>query len=99
QLHHLLLVPVDQRRDQRLLAGEVLIQRADADACDMRNPVGAGAVVAFLDQNASGRFEQRTDSGARSLLRGRFSKVSSQSRGHIPPVQMRVYTYERSLIF
>jgi len=61
QLHDLLLVTVDQRRDQRLLARKILIQRPDADAGDIRNPVGARTVVAILYKNASGRSEQRID--------------------------------------
>ena len=36
---------------------------------DCRNLVGTGLVVAFLHQNASGRFHKGIDGQARSLLR------------------------------
>ena len=70
QLRNLLRMAVDNRRDQRLLAREVLVQRTDTDAGHLGNPVGARAVIAFLHQNASSRFQERIDGCARSLLRG-----------------------------
>ena len=61
QLQHFVHVTVDNGRHQRLLAGEILVERTDADAghgCDF---VGTGPVIAFLRQNASGRFQERID--------------------------------------
>jgi hypothetical protein len=63
-LRQFLRVALDDGRDQRLLAREVLVERADADAGHGRDLVGARPVVAFLDQNASSRFDKRIDSQA-----------------------------------
>ena len=52
---------VDDGRDQGLLAREVLVQGTDTDAGDLGDPVGAGPVIAFVGQNASGRFQKRID--------------------------------------
>jgi hypothetical protein len=57
-------VAVDHGGDERLLAGEILVERADADAGDLGDPVGAGLLEAFPDQNASGCLDQRVDGGA-----------------------------------
>src|SRR3546814_2040481 len=44
--HHLLLVAIDDRGYQCVLAWEVLVERADADAGFLGDPVGVGEVVA-----------------------------------------------------
>ncbi|KYF67700.1 hypothetical protein BE15_26865 [Sorangium cellulosum] len=73
-IHHLLHVAVDDGGHQRLLAGEVLVERADADARRERDLVRAGRVVPLLRQNASGRREQRVDGQLRPLLGGEFPR-------------------------
>ena len=65
-------VALDDGGYERLLAGEVLVKRTDTHTRHFRDAVGAGLVEAFLDENASGRFDQRVDRRARSLLRGDF---------------------------
>ena len=61
-LRNFLHMAVDNSRYQRLLAREVLVQRTDADARNLGNSVGARSNVAFLEQNASSRFQERIDS-------------------------------------
>jgi len=63
-LRQILGVPLNDGRHQRFLAGEVLIERADADAGCCRDSVGARSVIAFLDQNASSCFDERIDGRA-----------------------------------
>jgi hypothetical protein len=46
-LHHFVVVALDNGCDQRLLAREVLIKRSDADTGDLRNPICARAIVSF----------------------------------------------------
>jgi hypothetical protein len=64
EAHDLLVVTVDHGGDERLLAGKILVERADADAGDFGDAVGAGFLKAFADQNASSRLDQRVDGGA-----------------------------------
>jgi hypothetical protein len=78
----LLQVPVDEGRDERVLAGKVLVERADVDAGDLGDAVGAGAVVAFAKQNASSGVEQRGDGGARALLGRLFPRTGLGSGAH-----------------
>ena len=89
-LRQFLRVALDDGRDQRLLAREVLVERTDADAGHGRNFVGARPIVAFLDQNASSRFEKRFDGEAGPLLRGRLSGICLRSPGHAHRPGMRV---------
>jgi arsenite methyltransferase len=86
-----LRVSLDNGRDQCLLAGEVLVERADADAGRGRDLVGARPGVALFDQNASSRFDKRFDGGARSLLGGYLSGSFLLPAGHVPIPRMRVY--------
>jgi hypothetical protein len=60
-LRNFLRMAVNDRRYQRLLAREVLVQRTDTDAGHLGNPVGARPVIAFLHQNASSRFQKCID--------------------------------------
>ena len=68
QLQDFPVVARNQRRHQRLLVREVLVERADAHAGDRGYAVGAGAIVAFPHENASGGVEQRLDHRPRALL-------------------------------
>lgn len=62
--HDLLVVPLNHGGDEGLLAWEILIERAGADAGYFRDAVGAGLLKTFADQNASSRFDQGVDGGA-----------------------------------
>src|SRR5215510_5524303 len=75
---------IDDGGDERLLAGEILIERADAHAGLLGDPVGAGAIEAFPDENASGCFDQCIDRRTRPLLRGFFSGIREWSARHLP---------------
>ena len=81
-LEQFLRVALDDGRDQRLLAREILVERADADAGHGGDLVGARPIVALFHQNASGRFDERIDRGARTSLRGAFSWIGLRSTGH-----------------
>ena len=81
---HLVDVPLDERRDQRLLAREVLVERADADAGGVGDAVGAGAVVAFLDEDASSRREDDLDRLLRAGLNGIFPRRGARSGHGVP---------------
>jgi len=52
---------VNSRRNQRLLAREVLAKRTDADSRDVGDFVGVRPVVSFVQRNASSRFEKGID--------------------------------------
>ena len=69
QLEHFPIVARDERRHERLLVGEILIERADADAGHRGNPVGAGAIVSLPRENTSSCVQQRLHRRLRSLLR------------------------------
>src|SRR5262249_8747675 len=58
-LHDVLIVTIDDGGNERLLAGEVLVERPDADARHFGDAVGAGSVETLADQNASSRFDER----------------------------------------
>ena len=89
-LRQVLRVSLNDGRNQCLLAGEVLVERADADAGRGGDPVGARPGEAFLDQNASSCFDKRVDGRARSLLRGNLSWSFLRSAGHARIPGMRV---------
>lgn len=80
--HDLLLVAVDHGGDERLLARKILIERADADAGDLGDAVGARLFKTLPDQNASSRLDQRVDRGAGSFLRGIFPRCCRRFAGH-----------------
>jgi hypothetical protein len=84
------VVTLDHGGDERLLAREILIERADADAGDFGNPVGARLLKTFANQNASGCLDQRVDGGAGSLLQGIFPGVCRRLARHGLVVRMRV---------
>src|SRR5271156_2773604 len=90
---------VNDRRYQRLLAWEVLVERTDTDAGHLGNPVGARPVIAFLDQNASSRFQKRVDRWPRPFLRGRVSWICLQFLRHMHVPGMRVYNMSDHLYF
>src|SRR5580693_7924007 len=69
-LHDLLIVTIDDGDDERLLAGEILVERTDAHARHLRDPIRAGLVESLAGENASGRFDERAHRRARSALRG-----------------------------
>ena len=54
--------------DQGLLVGEVLVQRADGDACPRCNRIGIEPVPTTLDENPSSGLQQRGDRVARTVL-------------------------------
>jgi hypothetical protein len=90
--HDLVVVTVDHGGDEGFLAREVLIERTDADACDLRDAVGARLLEAFLDQNASSRLDQRVDGGARTRLRGIFPRICRRLARHglaVPNASMK----------
>lgn len=60
-LHDVLIVMIDDGGNERLLAGEILVERADADARHLGDAVGAGSVETLPDQNASCRFNKRVN--------------------------------------
>src|SRR5690606_16270269 len=76
---HELSVPPEQVLDQasrhRLLGREVLVQAADADAGDLRHPVGGEAVRPLALQNASRRLQDRRHRGPSSRLHRAFSRI------------------------
>src|SRR5262249_40590037 len=74
-LAELIAVPVDHRGNERVLAGEILIEGADAHAGLIRDAVGARPIEAFPHQNASSRFDQRIDRRARAFLRGMLAGI------------------------
>ena len=55
---------IDDGAHERLLAGIILIKRADAHARHFGDAVGAGLVETLPHQNASGRFDKRVNRGA-----------------------------------
>ena len=57
----LLIMMIDDGGNERLLAGEILVERADADARHFSDAVGAGSVETLPDQNASCRFNKRVN--------------------------------------
>src|SRR5579871_2085344 len=69
QLYRLLGVAINHRGHERLLAWKILVERADADARRVGNPIGARAIVSILHKNASSRFKKRIHRQARALLR------------------------------
>lgn len=77
-----LRMALDDGRDQRFLAREILVERANADAGDGRNPVGARPFVTLLRQNASSRFDKGVDGRARPALAAVFSGLCLSSTGH-----------------
>jgi hypothetical protein len=79
---HLGDVVLDQRGDERLLAGKVLVQRADADACRERDAIGAGAVIAFVDEHAGGRLDDRVDRGLGASLAGATAGRRGRNGAH-----------------
>src|SRR5262245_565163 len=82
-LHELPVMPLDDGADQRVFAGEILVERAHADACLLRDPVRARRIETLLDQNASSRFDQRIHGGTGPLLRGVFSGLCERSARHL----------------
>jgi len=79
---HLVLVAPEQRRDQRLLRREVLVERADRHAGGLRDLVGRRPIEAVLDQKASGRLEDRIDGRARPGLNRGFAWRGAGLAGH-----------------
>ena len=55
----ILIATIDDGGNERLLARKILVKRTDADPGQFSDPVGAGPVETFPDQNASGRFNKR----------------------------------------
>ena len=94
-LHDLLIVAIDDGGDERLLAGEILVERTDAHARYLRDAVGAGLVESFTDENASGRFHQRVHRRARSLLRSAFPGIGGRFSRHVPRHQCE---YQKRMI-
>jgi hypothetical protein len=90
RLPDLLLMALDDGGDECLLAGKILVERADAHPRHFRDAVSAGLVEAFLDQNASSRFHQCIDRSARSLLGGDFPGFCKRFAGHFSMPSMRV---------
>src|SRR5262249_16716447 len=80
----------DHGGDQRLLAGEVLVERSDAHPGNFRDAIGAGLVETFLHQNASGRLDQAVHGRARSLLSGEFPGLDEGFARHFLVRPMRV---------
>jgi hypothetical protein len=60
-LHDFMVVTLDDRNDERLLAGKILIQRTHADARLLGDVIRARLIETFPDQNASGCFDQGVD--------------------------------------
>lgn len=59
--HEVVLVPIDHGRNERLLAGKILIERTDAHARLLSDAIGAGSIKTLSHQNASGSFDKRID--------------------------------------
>jgi hypothetical protein len=74
---------IDDGGDERLFARVILVKRANAHARHLSNPVGAGFVETFPDQNASCRFNQRVNRRAGSLLRGVFPGCRRRLARHV----------------
>jgi hypothetical protein len=55
------VVTIDHGGNERLFARVILVKRANAHSRDFGDPVGAGSVEAFPDQNASCRFNKRVN--------------------------------------
>src|SRR5207253_3107330 len=87
--HHVLRVALDERGDERLLAGEILIQRAHADAGGLGDFVRARVVVPLLDEDARGGGEDRVDGGAGALLARLFAGLGRGAGGHRRPREGR----------
>ena len=60
-VHELLVMAIHDGSNQRLLAGEILIQRANTHARLLSDTVGAGFVESLREQNASSRLDQGVD--------------------------------------
>jgi uncharacterized damage-inducible protein DinB len=80
--HDLLVVTIDDRSHQSLLAGEVLVERAYAHARHGGDVVGAGLVEPLPYQNASCSLKKRVNGVARALLRRGFPRVCVHLSGH-----------------
>src|SRR6185503_7718391 len=83
-------VTLDDGGHERLLAGEILVERADAHPRHLRNAVGAGIVETMPDENASGRLNQRVHRRARTFLSGGFPGFCDGSARHFSTPSMRV---------
>ena len=64
-----------------VLAGEVLVEGADANPGGLRDTVRRRSGVPAADENASSRFEDGLDHFARTRLFWRFSRAGAGSRG------------------
>src|SRR5204862_7135592 len=69
-------VTLVQRREDGALVGEVLVDRSDADARDLGDPVGRDRVEAIALQELDSRVEHRLHGVPRPLLRGLTPGVS-----------------------
>src|SRR5262249_8470008 len=67
--------------DDLLLAPEVLVQRADADACALCDPVGRELRVPVLDEDPSRGLDHGVERGECPLL----LRLSTVRIGHRPP--------------
>ncbi len=80
------------RRDQRLAVREILIERADADACPFGNAIGRHPREAVLHQNASGGVPEWLRQ-ARAIVPAAVFSVHRQRLARQPrhPPRMRFY--------
>lgn len=75
---------LDQRGQQRLLAGEVLIQRADAHAGDLRDAVGGRAIEPDLADDASRGLEDHVDRDPGTPLFRGLARVDGHAQLRVP---------------
>ena len=68
-------VLLEEDRENRLLVGEVLVERSDRDPGAVGDVVGGGPDVALLLENASSGLHDLSDGEARPALGGPFSRA------------------------
>ena len=72
---HLLEAPCAEHREDRLAAREELVERADADACALRDPIRRDVRELDLVQEPSAALENRVERDARARLARPFSRL------------------------
>ena len=70
-------VLVHERDEDRVLVGEVLVERADRYPGPLGDPVGGPGGVALTLENLSSRFEDRLDGRPRSRLLGELARLEA----------------------
>src|SRR5581483_11171337 len=96
-------MPPLQFRGNRLLVGEVLIERCDIDPRAFRDAVSREFVPAVLHENVSSGFQDGVHGCSRPVLSGALARFQARPGGHRSPLGMQVdnisnYLHYRGMI-